>query len=489
MRIKQLLPYIVIAVLCLPLLFINIKDTHDWGDDFAQYIHQAINITEGIPQSETGYIYNEKEFIGPPAYPVGFPLLLASVYSIFGNDIEVFNIFMSVLLFLFCIAMFRFFSQYYSAFTAVLLTLLVAWNPWLWTFKTEIMSDIPFSLLLLVCVLLYLHAAPKIWYAVMLGLLGGLLVSIRSIGLIFPVAVLIDMLLKAYGARKDKAAIKRTLVPPVVMLGTLLSVYILLNLVLFPLPSGDAIQYPKIVDLENFWSVLGGNIKYNAEVLQVFFTPAVKEWKFMTVIINAAVIVFLLLGMLAKYLRKIEFIDIVFLLYVIVILVFPYGDAGFRFILPAIPFIIYYMAGGVRAVPAISRWNSKVVALLLAGSVLLHYRDVGEWVIDYQHLPYPGPQEQSSQDAFEHIKERTPADAVIVFAKPRALALYTGRKALINTESLDAAATRQFMKERGVDYCIVHTELTGNALREFVKDSTAVERTWSNDKFEVYKVK
>ena len=84
--LRHKLNYIFIGLLCLPVLFINIKDTHDWGDDPAQYIHQAKNIVDGKPQSETGYIFNEDNFLDPKAYPVGFPLLLAPVYCFFGCD-------------------------------------------------------------------------------------------------------------------------------------------------------------------------------------------------------------------------------------------------------------------------------------------------------------------------------------------------------------------------------------------------------------------
>lgn len=87
----------IALVLFLPLLFIGTHTSHDWGDDFAQYIHQAGNIVHGIPQSETGYVYNQLNYIGPQAYPVGFPLLLAPVYAVAGNSMLAFTTFMSLI--------------------------------------------------------------------------------------------------------------------------------------------------------------------------------------------------------------------------------------------------------------------------------------------------------------------------------------------------------------------------------------------------------
>src|ERR1051325_10382424 len=117
--------YLLIAVSCLHLFFINLKDSHDWGDDFAQYIHQAENITHGIPQTETGYIYNkEYPLYSPPVYFTGFPLLLAPVYTIEGNNISAFSYLISGFLFLCALIFFRFFTDYFKSVTSFLLVLI-----------------------------------------------------------------------------------------------------------------------------------------------------------------------------------------------------------------------------------------------------------------------------------------------------------------------------------------------------------------------------
>ena len=131
--------YFLIALLCLHVFFINIKNSHDWGDDFAQYIHQAKNITEGISQTETGFIFN-KDFplYSPPAYFMGFPLLLAPVYAVAGNDIRAFSFLISTFLFLSAIVFFRFFNSYFNPFSSCLLVLIILYNPWILNFKMEI---------------------------------------------------------------------------------------------------------------------------------------------------------------------------------------------------------------------------------------------------------------------------------------------------------------------------------------------------------------
>src|ERR1022692_37270 len=136
--------YVLLFVLLTPLFMINIRDSHDWGDDFAQYIYQAKNIVEGIPQSEPCYIYDNPNFASP-FHSIGFSLILTPVYYFFGNNIKAFSILLSIILFLFCFAIFVFNRKYFNNLISVLLVLIFVYNPYTLNFKMEIMTDIPFA--------------------------------------------------------------------------------------------------------------------------------------------------------------------------------------------------------------------------------------------------------------------------------------------------------------------------------------------------------
>ena len=181
------------VLLLLPLLFISNRSSHDWGDDFAQYIHQAKNMVQGIPQSETGYIFNpENKDIGPKAYPVGFPLMLAPVYAFFGLNIKAYTLFITLVYFLLGLLLVMFFRRYFSFITSVALALLFLCNPQMLIFKQEVMSDLPFTLLLVTALLLYKPGEKLSWLQItLLSLVIGLLISVRPIGFVFLAAVAI----------------------------------------------------------------------------------------------------------------------------------------------------------------------------------------------------------------------------------------------------------------------------------------------------------
>ena len=81
--------YLLLPVFCIPLFFLNIYDVHSWGDDFAQYIREALNIATGKPYYLSNYIYNPyNPTYAPPQYPPGFPFMLAPIVKIWGVSIR-----------------------------------------------------------------------------------------------------------------------------------------------------------------------------------------------------------------------------------------------------------------------------------------------------------------------------------------------------------------------------------------------------------------
>ena len=141
---------------------INIKSTHDWGDDFAQYLHQAKNIVQGIPQSQTGYIINpDYSLLGPPAYTMGFPLLLSLVYPIFDGNITAYNYLMSFFLLLCGLVLFAILQTQTRKPFAALAAIMLIYLPYLLNFKMEILSDLPFAVLLSLGILICLKGNYK----------------------------------------------------------------------------------------------------------------------------------------------------------------------------------------------------------------------------------------------------------------------------------------------------------------------------------------
>ena len=76
---------LLLFLFLLPLLWVGTSNSHDWGDDFSQYLLQAKNLIQDRPQTNQELVFAEGELpYAIVAYPVGFPILLAPFFDYFG---------------------------------------------------------------------------------------------------------------------------------------------------------------------------------------------------------------------------------------------------------------------------------------------------------------------------------------------------------------------------------------------------------------------
>ena len=77
-----------ICILFVAVFYLStIREGHDWGDDFSQYILHAENLASGAPYAPTRYLYNPDDPVtGPQQYPPGFPIALAPIVWTLGSS-------------------------------------------------------------------------------------------------------------------------------------------------------------------------------------------------------------------------------------------------------------------------------------------------------------------------------------------------------------------------------------------------------------------
>lgn len=139
----------VLSLIC-GFYLLTLREGHNWGRGFSMYILHARNIAEGQAYADTGYIFNPDNPIAPRSYP----LLLAPIYRLFGLNLEA----MKVEIVLFFIAwlyiIFRVLEKELLFRERLALITLLGLNPYLWSFKDNILSEIPFVFFLYLALLL-----------------------------------------------------------------------------------------------------------------------------------------------------------------------------------------------------------------------------------------------------------------------------------------------------------------------------------------------
>ena len=128
---------------------ITIKNGHNWGDDFAQYILHAKNIIEFQP-------YDSRIMIDHPVvYPPGYPAILAPFLKIFGINFFVFK-FLNIIFWyaaLFCL--YQVSKRYLKDIDSLIILLFLSVSSFYFVFKQNILSDVPFMFFISLALLLF----------------------------------------------------------------------------------------------------------------------------------------------------------------------------------------------------------------------------------------------------------------------------------------------------------------------------------------------
>jgi len=403
---------LLLLLLLAPLLYSSVRQP-DWGDDFAQYLLQTRNIVEGRSMQDNGIVADPAlPAFAIPAYPVGFPLLLLPFYSSDPFRTAPYFIVPALSLLLAAFACFLLLRKRFGVTTSLLSSLLIAYHPVFLQAKTELLSDLPFIAFLLLG--LQAMATEKeepisrrnIVFA---GLSFGLAMSMRLTGFL-----LLPTLLawSVFDRSKRSAAGK--------IAGIALLLFAILNVVLFP------------IDLPGIWQFYRGAIAAQPLLLTdqfIFYLHQLNALFWISPFSWTGGLI--VPGMLVYYWRKRDSLDAAdwFLLaYAGLLMTIPYQGGGLRFLLPAIPLLLRNLLSLVRPFVLPVLQFRRYLHVAYAGIVLvLILPGIVDWLTTLERND--GPESLEGKRILSIVEQKTPKDAVIICAKPRAIQWYTGRRA------------------------------------------------------------
>jgi hypothetical protein len=96
-----------------------------------------------------------------------------------------------------------------------------------------------------------------------------------------------------------------------------------------------------------------------------------------------------------------------------------------------------------------------------------------------------------AQEAYREIQRGTPSDAAFITEKPRALALFTGRKAAFDVPGLPPDSFGIFVKQKNIHYLLL--DLASEAVRngeykKQVPSDIIPANVWSNGRYLIVKL-
>ncbi|MBR4404724.1 MAG: hypothetical protein IKT10_06380 [Clostridiales bacterium] len=436
------------------------KGIYPWGDDCAAYISEGIAIAEGkLPeQAQMNLFYHPTDMpqealeSGSLVYVWGYPLLLSVVYKLvgFGVDKVIFyKIPLLLSLALSAGALVLLFRKRLSVHFSFVLAVIFSMSSYLFSALNQLYSDLPFvffcilTMLLMECICDLEEKGRSVWV----------------IGVFYSLSLWLT-----YETRLSGSAV---------------CVFSLAEhiIILFPLVK-KSVNRRKMIVKHVFPYVLSGLLILVSE--RLWLMPATANYSDLSVQLDKSVLFQYYLGMIYKYFKIIAGEgNILFLLFlvgmiftgfqkqniyftllligtIIVNCNLPYVQ-GPRYIYNILPFILLYAANGIvltadlvkkaykkaeakgtkdtasKKLALVIPKICKVLIVVVAALVLINVCSYGAKnaynnIINWGNTQKEDAYSPYALEVYQYISEKTDADCVICFEKPRMLYLNTGRK-------------------------------------------------------------
>jgi hypothetical protein len=356
-------------------------------------------------------------------------------------------------------------------------------------FKMEVLSEIPFMLMLYILIQWYASAKRNMLFYVLFGIATGYLLLLRNVGAVFVIAILINETVKYFknGSRTEKGKLLYRLLA---FTGISIGFYVLVNNFLFHIPSQYFKGAVSLFNYEDTYDTFLKNIDYYFTVYQgLFETHPENIYLLFSTLLKSFFLSFAIIGMFIRIKRGLLFIDIFFLAYMIMLFLYPTAHSGFRYVLPVLPVFILYAAETVRLLYNAIDTSKFLVYVLCILSFYQVYKYEWDLMMEKQTLIIQGPQRLDSRAMFHYIETNTASDARILYFKPRALALYTGRNGFVNNPDDLFENLQKQLKEYKIEYILINEEISDKMIKEFVAGQyVSTQMVFSNSIYKFYKI-
>lgn len=446
MSVKRSSALAIVVILAVgAFYFATIREGQPWGGDFAQYIHHAKNIVEGKNYGDIGYIYNPfHPSLAPRTYPPVFPLLLSPVYGWFGLNLAAMK---AAIVLFFVAALFMIYLVFRDELPSpcgIAVVAALGFNPYLWLFKDEILSDIPFLFFVFLSLFVMKNARQvyerhrwQVLYGMLVGASVYLAYGTRSIGaLLLPAFVLVEVIQKR---RLSLVAVVTTLTFG--LLAALQSAFL----------HSDSSYLDQLArDPGDFIYSVFYAMRFRAGALMLLWGDGYStagSWALIAVISFFAIV-----GYVSRIGKMRTILEIFPFLYVISVFLFP----GVRtpYLIPLLPFLLFYSFVGTwecRNFIGVELGRSLAVALvvIIFSSYAARYATLEFGPIHW------GLTRDTTVALFDYVKTETSDEDVFIFSKPRVLTLFTGRPASVYHNPEDDEGLLDYFYQIDAKYVVV----------------------------------
>ena len=446
-----------------------------YNEDGCLFLAHARNLAFAEPYNATNFIYTtETATYSPAEYPPVFPIMLAPVYRLSGLQLLPYKILIVATLMVSLVLIARFYRKKTTRPQLLLLLVLLGFCPFITELKNEILSDIPFLLFVYALFLLISivgeSETPNYWVSgISVGLVSYLAYGTRTIGIGLIPCIII------FGLIRHRRLPRFSIIAAVVFAAL---AYLQSRLV-----SSDS-DYLRMAILDPRAPIR--NLHFYVGTTSYLWD--IGRGSLARLLIFAIATCLFLVGAWRVGRESLDIASLFFIGYGLFLIFWPLHQG--HYLLPLLPVYMYFIVRGVYALQALigKRWPpaGRVIAISLACTLLLAY--VGKYrAWDFQ-FSREGWDSVPSMQFYDFVRNATPQNAVFVAGAPRALALYTGRRAARFPERFDKQTLLKYISKVGATY-LVASPIDNSQWIILCQSISGAEPVFVNSSYAIFKTK
>ncbi|MBT3605775.1 MAG: hypothetical protein HOE48_10380 [Candidatus Latescibacteria bacterium] len=477
----------------------GVRDGHNWGGDFSQYILHAQQLVQGQPYADLGYVYSVKNPVGPRAYPPGFPLSLVPALYLFDLNFVALKITVAIFFALALWAYWRIAQNHLPRMWALGSLAFLALSPRMLKFGNNVLCDVPFLALTLICIYAihqYLTSTPN-WRTTLLVTVSFVLVcSFHTRGIILIGA------LGGFVLLFQRSHLRSTIVCTLVAILGASLIYQAAGS-----GGGNYLEHLSFHPIDLYHNFIKNIAAYKRGLLRYLsLYPSRNEDTLHFIIINNSVLLIFaglfFRGVIHNLKNKgIQYHDVFVVAYLAVILLYRWNQS-IRYLFPIIPILTLHTFVGLRLTAIFilrhTKWPKPfrlthrlrpfAPASIYAPLFLMY------WVYFVFYPTAPGANillDTNTNTLFQTVREHKNDLSGIIFSHPRVMKLFTGARTAVcyNTFEVhwDIDQLLAFAQENEISHLAVGPY--NYIFRPIVsKNSQHFQTIYQNDTFAIHRI-
>jgi len=195
-----------------------------------------------------------------------------------------------------------------------------------------------------------------------------------------------------------------------------------------------------------------------------------------------------IIGLLHNMKKKTTIYDVFYILYLSAVLIYPFYT-GMRLFFTLMPLTLFYCLSFVRDIGIRYEKLEYTILIVLTTVILSSY--IHDFLTD-DIVQYPRDiLKPDSVEMFNYIKNHTSEHDVIVFRKPRVMALYAARSSTALDWTEDSSEIKSYLRRVNASILVHHIlyEKSDKNYEEFIKKNEDLfNLKFENDGFQVYNI-